>query len=128
MSSKKSLPAKLFIKENYSVVLVNAPDDYQTLLSPLPDGVTIATEVSPDADLIQVFFMNREELELQLESLKNHLKQDGWLWVSNPKWSSKIKTDINRDSIWEYAKGLGLKAVHQISIDETWSSMRFRFE
>lgn len=128
MSSKKSLPAKLFIKENYSVVLVNPPDDYQTLLSPLPDGVTITTEVNPDADLIQVFIMNREELEQQLESLKNHLKQDGWLWVSYPKGSSKIKTDINRDSIWEYAKGLSLKAVHQISIDETWSSMRFRIE
>ena len=63
MSSKKTLPAKLFIKENYSVVLVNAPDDYQILLNPLPDGVTIETEESPDSDLIQVFFMNREELE-----------------------------------------------------------------
>lgn len=128
MTSKKSLPAKLFIKDNYRVVLVNAPEDYQSLLNPLPDGVSITTTVSSGVDFIQVFLMNREEMEQQLETLKNHLKPDGWLWVSYPKGSSKIKTDINRDSIWEYAKGLGLKAVHQISIDDTWSSMRFRFE
>ncbi|MFW9980338.1 MAG: hypothetical protein ACFFE3_00300 [Candidatus Thorarchaeota archaeon] len=48
--------------------------------------------------------------------------------MSYLKGTSKMKTDINRDTIWKYAKGLGLKAVHQISIDETWSAMRFRFE
>ncbi|MHA2426240.1 MAG: hypothetical protein ACXAEF_15735, partial [Candidatus Thorarchaeota archaeon] len=63
-----------------------------------------------------------------LEKYKNYMKPDGWLWISYPKGKSKIKTDVNRDSIWEYAKGFGLKAVHQISIDETWSSMRFRIE
>jgi len=128
MSSKKALPAKLFIKENYNVVLINAPTDYQSLLTPLPDGVTITTDVIPDADFIQVFIMNREEMEQQLEPLIKTLKPNGWLWVSYPKGSFKVKTDINRDSIWEFGKGLGLKAVHQISIDETWSSMRFRFE
>jgi hypothetical protein len=128
MSSKKSLPAKLFIKENYRIVLVSAPGNYQSKLSPLPDGVTISNTIHSDADLIQAFFMNREEMEQQFESLTKNLKPDGWFWVSYPKGSSKVKTDINRDSIWEYGKGLGLKDVHQISIDDTWSSMRFRFE
>lgn len=128
MSSKKSLTSKLFIKEHYTILLVNSPDDYQSLLGPLPNGVNITTEVGPDVDFIQVFFMNRDEMEKQLGNLKDHLKQDGWLWVSYPKGSSKIKTDINRDSIWKFAKELGLKAVHQISINETWSAMRFRFE
>lgn len=128
MSSKKTLPSKLFIKENYKVVLVNAPSEYQSRLTPLPEGVTITDEVITDADFIQVFFIECEEMEQQLESLTKNLKPEGWLWVSYPKGSSKVKTDINRDSIWEYGKGLGLKAVHQISIDDIWSSMRFRFE
>ncbi len=72
--------------------------------------------------------MNRNEMEKQLSHLKDNLKQDRWLWVSYPKGNSTIKTDINRDGIWEYAKGLGLKAVHQISINATWTAMRFRLE
>jgi hypothetical protein len=79
MSSKKTLPAKLFIKENFRVVLVNASDDYKSLLSPLPEGATITNNVSPNSDFIQVFFMNRSEMEKQLSYLKGHLKQDGWL-------------------------------------------------
>jgi hypothetical protein len=59
MSSKKTLASKLFIKEHYTILLVNAPDDYQSLLGSLPNGVNITTEVSPDVDFIQVFFMNR---------------------------------------------------------------------
>ncbi|MHA1964661.1 MAG: hypothetical protein ACXACG_06990 [Candidatus Thorarchaeota archaeon] len=128
MSSTKPLPAKLFIKENYRIILVNAPSEYQSRLNPLPEGVVISTNLNEVADFIQCFFMNREELEQQLRTLKDYLKQDGWLWITYPKGSSKIKTDINRDSIWHYAKGLGLKAVHQISIDDTWSAIRFRFE
>ena len=126
VSSKKPLPAKLFIKENYRILLVNAPGNYQALLTPLPKGVKIMTNISDGNDLIHVFIKNRDEMEEHLGSIVVYLKQDGWLWVSYPKGGSKIKTDINRDSIWRYAKGLGLKAVHQISIDETWSAMRFR--
>jgi len=128
MSSTKPLPAKLFIKDNYDVVLLNAPAEYSAKLTPLPSGVKIKTTLVDKHDFIQVFLMDHEELKQQLSPLIVHLKQDGWLWISYPKGSSKIKTDINRDSIWEYAKGLGLKAVHQISIDGTWSAMRFRFE
>ncbi|MHA2056945.1 MAG: DUF3052 domain-containing protein, partial [Candidatus Thorarchaeota archaeon] len=79
MSSTKPLPAKLFIKENYRIILVNAPSEYQSRLNPLPEGVVISTNLNEVADFIQCFFMNREELEQQLRTLKDYLKQDGWL-------------------------------------------------
>lgn len=126
MSSRKPLPKKLFIREDYSIVLLNAPDDYESRLTPLPDGVSISDELENLHDLIQLFAANWEQLEKQLPLLIEHLKEDGWLWVSYPKGSSKVKTDITRDSIWEYAVGLGLKAAHQMSVDETWSAIRFR--
>jgi hypothetical protein len=127
MPSSKSLAEKLYIRENYSIYLVNAPEEYKSLLGSLPSGVKFVRTTKNQVDFIQVFVKDRDELESNLGKLKSHLKPDGWLWISYPKGSSKIKTDINRDSIWEYAKGLGLKAVRQISIDDTWSTIRFRF-
>lgn len=126
--STKTLPKKLFIKEGYSIVLLNAPEDYETRLAPLPRGVSVHDGLDGLHDLIHLFVANREQLEGELPPLIDHLKDDGWLWVSYPKGSSKVKTDINRDSIWEYAVGLGLKAVHQMSVDEIWSAIRFRME
>ncbi|MFQ5831189.1 MAG: DUF3052 family protein [Candidatus Thorarchaeota archaeon] len=127
MSSTKPLPKKLFIKEGYSLLLVSEPEGYRNLLGDLPNDVTVTSTPSEPVDFIQVFVKTREELEDRLSQLKQHLKQDGSLWITYPKGTSKIKTDINRNSIWAYAKTLGLKAVHQIAVDDTWSAMRFRF-
>ena len=126
MSSKKSLSKKMFIKEGYTLLLVCEPKDYRSLLKDVPEDFTVTTDVSGPVDLIQVFVKTRSELEEQLPILKNHLKPDGFLWIAYPKGTSKIETDINRDSIWAYAKTLHLKAIHQIAVDDTWSAMRFR--
>jgi hypothetical protein len=54
------------------------------------------------------------------------LKADGLFWVTYPKGTSKIKADVNRDSIAAYAKSIGLQAVTMISIDDTWSGLRLK--
>jgi len=48
------------------------------------------------------------------------------LWVSYYKGTSKVKTDINRDMIYAYAHTIGLDGVGLVSIDDTWSAMRFK--
>ena len=51
---------------------------------------------------------------------------DGLLWISYPKRSSKIDSDLSRDDMWELYIDESLRPVSQISIDETWSAVRFR--
>jgi thiamine transporter ThiT len=43
-----------------------------------------------------------------------------------PKGGGKIKSDINRNVVWEIAEIVGMQCVTQIAIDETWSAMRCR--
>jgi hypothetical protein len=50
----------------------------------------------------------------------------GILWVTYPKGTSKIKADINQDSIREYAESVGLRAVSIFSVDEDWSALRLK--
>ena len=54
------------------------------------------------------------------------MTDDGKFWVSYHKGPSKIKTDINRDILREYALSIGLKAVAMISIDKNWAAMRLK--
>ena len=51
---------------------------------------------------------------------------DGVLWISYPKRSSKVKTDLSRDVGWDVVANAGLRPVTQVSVDETWSALRFR--
>jgi len=54
------------------------------------------------------------------------LKDEGSLWISYPKGTSKVETDINRDIIWKIGEGLGLKPVAMISIDPVWAAFRLK--
>lgn len=124
--SEKTVAQKLFIRENYRILLLNEPDNYREALGELPKGAVILTEPGQQTDFIQVFVTSMKQLEEQLSELKAYLKPDGLFWVTYPKGTSKIETDVNRDIIWKYAQTIGLRAVSMISVDETWSAMRLR--
>ncbi|MBI2869220.1 MAG: hypothetical protein HYX96_05280 [Chloroflexi bacterium] len=122
----KSVARKLGIKEGYQVLIVNEPAGYRTILGELPPNVTVSTEPGPTVDLIQVFVTSRNELEHELGRMKTLLRARGLLWVSYPKDASRIKADINRDSINDYAHSMGLEGIAMISVDDTWSALRLK--
>ena len=66
------------------------------------------------------------ELEALAPEAIRAIKHDGLLWISYPKRSSKVKTDIARDVGWDVVAQAGLRPVTQGSVDETWSALRFR--
>jgi len=68
---------------------------------------------------------NKEYLNFLKSNLKN-IEPDGVLWFAYPKGTSKIKTDINRDTIRITGEEFGITTVTAISIDETWSALSFR--
>ena len=125
--SQKPVAQRLVIKENYKVLLVNEPKGYRSMLGRLPANVAVLTEpTSKPVDLIQVFVTSKKELEDKLAKLKSVLNPKGLLWVTYPKGTSKVKTDINRDIIREFAQTIGLQAVAMVSIDETWAALRLK--
>ncbi len=67
-----------------------------------------------------------KELQQRLPKLKSKLQPGGLLWVTYPKGSSKIDSDINRDSIYNFAATVGLQGVAMIAVDDDWSAFRFK--
>ncbi len=67
-----------------------------------------------------------KELQQRLPKLKSNLKPGGLLWITYPKGSSQIDTDVNRDSIYAFAATVGLKGVAMIAVDNDWSAFRFK--
>jgi hypothetical protein len=126
--AEKTVVQKLLIKEGYRVLVVNAPEGYVATLADLPAGVAVAADpVSPGPfDLIQAFVSSQAAFEAQLGGLKALLKPKGLLWTTYPKGAAKIKSDINRDTIWRYAKTVGLDGVAMVAVDETWSAIRLK--
>jgi hypothetical protein len=122
----KSLAQKMFIKPGEKVIFINPPEGYQKLLGEMTADVVLVESIEKDMDLIQFFVSTREELEKMLLEFKQYLKPDGKLWVTYPKGTSKLNSEINRDSIYSLALSIGFKTVSMISVDEDWSAMRMK--
>lgn len=103
--------------------MLNSLADLSVLLGDIPDG-TKAT-LGGTFDIVLTFYKKMTDLESEVGILKEAMG-DGILWISYPKGSSKVETDLNRDIIWVALEKRGLKAVSAISIDDVWSSMRFK--
>lgn len=122
----KSLVERFGIKPGQKLLILNAPDGAIDLLRPLPDGVTLTTEAEGKHDFVIAFVDDKAAIDMLAPKAAGVLKPSGHLWFSYPKQSGNIKTDINRDAGWEAVHKLGLEGVRQISVDTTWSALRFR--
>lgn len=121
-----SLIKKLLLKPGYRAVVLRAPEGYSDLLGELPEGVTFAQQADGVYDWVQLFVRSAAEVDMYAPAAMAAVKPGGLLWLTYPKQSSKIKTDINRDRGWQAVVASGWEGVTQIAVDETWSALRFR--
>lgn len=123
--SKRSLVEKLGIKPGANIMILNAPEGYDATLGELPAHVFVASSLGSTLDFIQFFTRKREELEKMFPTLKQALAQDGQLWISWPKKSAKVSTDLDENMIRAIGLQNGLVDVKVIAVDEVWSGLKF---
>lgn len=120
------LSKKLRIKEGQKITIINPPEGYMNLLGELPHGVELEGHTKGEFDFVHLFVNNIAELEEIGPEALDAVKYDGILWVSYPKKSSGISTDISRDVGWDIMSRNGLRPVAAVSINDVWSALRFR--
>ena len=118
------LAKKLGIKEGFSILTINAPDNYRELIEPLPASAEIITKHDKDLDLIHFFTNSRDDLFRGLAKYKQLIKQDGTIWVSWYKKAAKLPTEITEDTVREACLPLGLVDVKVCAVDEKWSGLK----
>lgn len=118
------LASKLGIKDGYLVAALHAPSSLPELLVPLPMDVRLSDRLGKSADLVIAFFTRRAALEREIPRLRASVFPDRSLWLSWPKRSSRMPTDITEDAIREVVLPTGLVDVKVCAIDETWSGLK----
>ncbi len=118
------LASKLGIKAGMVLRVVHAPPGYRELLAPLPDGARIATRASASAGIVHHFATRRAELAAALESYRAKLNAATPVWVSWPKKSAKLPTDITEDTIRAVALPLGYVDIKVCAVSEVWSGLK----
>lgn len=120
------LASKLKMKAGQQAALVGAPAGYLQELSPLPEGVQLSDHLDGKYEWLQVFVKTEAELVAMLPRLLAALQPDSLLWLTFPKGSSKVQTDLTRDKGWDSLRQTDLKATNLVSVNATWSAFSFR--
>jgi len=118
------LAKKLGLKAASRVLLLGAPQDYASLLEPLPEGVVFKSSASPQVDIAQVFVTRKEELAGHLSALRTKLRPDAALWVSWPKKAANVPTTVTESTIREVALPLGFVDVKVCAVSDVWSGLK----
>jgi hypothetical protein len=118
------LPQKLGIKPGLIVVTINPPTNYRRLLDSIPEGVTFSDRLKPDSSFVHVFVKKCSDLARRLPILRERIADTGTVWISWPKKSARVPTDVTEDVVRELALPLGFVDVKVCAIDETWSGLK----
>lgn len=118
------LSRKLGIEAGTRICVIGAPSNYLALVGPLPAGASIGARVTSRTDLIHVFTIFRSELQASLRQIVSSMKPAAAIWVSWPKKSSKVKTDVTEDVIRDIALPMGLVDIKVCAVDEVWSGLK----
>lgn len=119
--SETPLVKKLGIKDGFVVRFEHAPDHLDTLIGPLPTGVT---EGHHRCDFIHAFYTDKALFEADISTFLINIKRDGMIWISWPKKASKVPTDMTEDVVRAVALPLGLVDVKVCAVDDTWSGLK----
>jgi len=118
------LPRKLGIPLMGRVLIVGAPENFFYLIGRLPPAVELARRATRDLAYIHLFATQRKRLASELGRLAPYLRKDGMLWVSWPKKSSGVASDVTEDVVREVALPMGLVDVKVCAVDEVWSGLK----
>lgn len=120
----RSIAEKLQIKPNTELLFGPSTPEQRALLDPLPEGVTVVDGIERNtSDVAVMFASDRDELDALLTDVFPLLTTPRAIWIGYPKGN---KTDINRDSIWKRAEEFGWTLNGNISLSDTWSSVRLK--
>lgn len=122
MTDQERIRKKLFLHKASRPLFVNIPKEVKELL-----GVDINQDAPKgEYDYVHLFATRQEELMELAKANVNYAEHDALFWLSYPKLSGKIKSDIKRETTWEVFEAIGMRPVAQVSINETWSALRGR--
>jgi len=119
------LPKKLGIKDGFQVCLIEAPREVITELKPSLDSCKVARAPKAPLDFAMLFTKSAASLKNEFTQLAKNLAPAGMLWISWPKKSSGVPTDLNENLVRDIGLAAGLVDVKVCNVTEVWSGLKF---
>jgi len=117
---------KLGVKPGHRVWFSGAPEGYERELAK-SGPVEVMKTLGKEMDFLHLFTASRSSLSREFPKLRRAMKKDATLWISWPKKSSGVASDLDENGVRDIGLKVGLVDVKVCAVDETWSGLKFVF-
>jgi hypothetical protein len=117
---------KLGLKPGMRALVLGAPSGYMNSLAPLPDRVEVSQSLGSAHEFVQFFATKKSAITKSAKKLLQSAAPGALVWITYPKKTSGVESDLSREEVWAAMEGTGWRPVSQIAIDDVWSALRFR--
>jgi hypothetical protein len=124
-TSGKPLSQKLGLKPGFCIFVDGVPSDYRKLVGEWPEGAKLFDAARAPLDVVHLFVTEAEGLAAHLRQYRATIVSDGMIWVSWPKRTSGVATDLSDIVVRDIALPLGLVDTKVCSVDDVWSGLKF---
>lgn len=119
------LPKKLGIKEKFLVLLLDIPADVKAELKDALATCQLAKDGRKPLDLAMIFVKEAADLKERFSQVAKQLTPAGMIWVSWPKKTSGVATDLTENDVRNIGLQAGLVDVKVCAVNEVWSGLKF---
>lgn len=119
------LPKKLGIKPGFRIALSGLPAEVRPELKDALADCSAAKNGKEPLDFAMIFARSSPELKREFALFARKLAPAGMLWVSWPKKSSGVATDLDESMVREIGLKAGLVDVKVCAVSEVWSGLKF---
>jgi len=122
--SGRPLAQKLGLNSGATVTVIAPPSNYRKLLGSISKSLIFNDTVATNAAFVHLFVTKRAELQKRLRQIRSKLADHGTVWVSWPKKTSGVETDVTEDLIRAVALPLQFVDVKVCAVDDVWSGLK----
>jgi hypothetical protein len=123
--SGTALYKKLGIKPQFRVAMPGLPADVRAELKAVLSDCGMATDGRGSLDFAMIFVKSQADLKKEFQRYSKQLVPAGMLWVSWPKKSSGVATDLTEGEVRRIGLEGGLVDVKVCAVSEIWSGLKF---
>ena len=118
------LVKKLGIQPGMTVQVIDAPSPYERIVEQLPSDLHFVARTTATTQFVHLFCTDAAKLERALSTLRERLPGYAVVWVSWPKKSSGVASDVDENAVRRSALPLGWVDVKVCAVDATWSGLK----
>lgn len=123
--SGTALSQKLGIRGQFRVAFSGLPADVKEELRNALVSCSIVKAGRQPLDFAMMFTKKKSDLKSEFSRVAKQLAPGGMLWVSWPKKSSGVATDLDENEVRRIGLEAGLVDVKVCAVSEVWSGLKF---